>query len=32
MLLTIFDSSAIEKLAATKTLAVPANAVTKRIL
>jgi hypothetical protein len=32
MLLTILESTAIEQLAATKTLVVPANAVTKRML
>jgi hypothetical protein len=32
MLLTIFDSIAKEQLAATKTLAVPAKAVTKRMV
>jgi hypothetical protein len=32
MLLTILDSSAKEKLAATKTLAAPAKAVTKRMV
>jgi hypothetical protein len=32
ILFTIFDSTAKEQLAATKTLAVPAKAVTKRML